>query len=102
LFFASDGHVGGSCHACCSPCVEKVARWQKVAERGMRIHTKSAPVNFYLYKSMTYMTMSFVWMGFSAIDIQKLRNFLRSAGKKLRSWLKSPCRKGCSASEGIF
>jgi hypothetical protein len=67
----------------------------EIAERGMRIHTKAVPVNFYLYKSMLYMTMLFVWMVFR-IDIQKLRNFLRSAGKKLRTWLKSPCHKGFS------
>ncbi|MDR2307577.1 MAG: hypothetical protein LBE53_10330 [Paucimonas sp.] len=54
------------------------------------------PKIFSLLISINYRSLTSVRVTYQARSIQKLRNFLRSGGKKLRSWLYMTITKACT------
>ncbi|WP_248917906.1 hypothetical protein [Pseudomonas entomophila] len=67
--------------------LDKCLFWQEIASWLARELSKVMPENIFLIFSCTYTHYSSIWMPSKEKTIQKLRNFLRSGGKKLRSWL---------------
>ncbi|WMW07009.1 hypothetical protein [Pseudomonas entomophila] len=66
--------------------LDKCLFWQEIASWLARELSKVAPENIFLVFSTTYKRHASIWMLSKEKTIQKLRNFLRSGGKKLRSW----------------
>ncbi|MCG8296633.1 hypothetical protein, partial [Pseudomonas entomophila] len=61
LFFAGDGHVGGSCHVLLS-LLDKCLFWQEIASWLARELSKVVPENILLIFSTTYMNDIFIWI----------------------------------------